>query len=392
MIYFDHAATTKPDDEVIESMQPYLSTEYGNPSSIYRSAVIAKRAIAKARGAVASLIGADPAEIYFTSGGTEADNWAIQAAVHQYYMEWQDQKKDANGNDCGMRPAHVITSQIEHPAILRTCEFLESIGMAEVTYVSADPYGTISPQEVKAAIRKETCLISMMTANNELGTIQPIREIGKIAKKAGILFHTDAVQAFGHIPISIDEFGVDLLSASAHKLNGPKGVGCLYIRNGVKLPALLHGGAQERNRRAGTEAVAEIVGFGKAASIAKERMQERSGQTQEIRDMIEEQLKVRIPGIQVNGTNRLPGHLNLTIPGISAEALLIRLDMEGICASAGSACSSGSLEPSHVLSAIGKTKQETSETVRFSCGHENTIEEAKRLVQAVISAVDQTGK
>lgn len=368
MIYMDNAATTRVAPEVIEAMLPYFTEHYGNPSTIYRSGSEAKRAVSRARGEIAALIGALPEELYFTSGGSEADNWALKAVTEAY----------------ADRGRHIITTKIEHHAVLRTCEWLEQRGY-EVTYLDVDADGLVDPAAVEAAIRPDTILISVMTANNEIGTIEPIAEIGRIAHAGGVLFHTDAVQAFGQIPLDAGELQVDLLSASAHKLNGPKGVGCLYIRSGVKIRQLIHGGAQERGRRAGTENVPGIVGFGRAATLAGERMSVRAEAETALRDYLIRRLTGEIPDCRLNGhpTRRLPGNVNVSIPGIEGESLLIRLDMAGICASSGSACSSGSLDPSHVLLAIGRTDAEARGSLRLTVSEENTMEEADRVADTV---------
>ncbi len=376
MIYLDHAATTAAAPQVLEAMLPWFSEYYGNPSSVYAAANRSRQAIAAARRSCAALIGARPNEICFTSGGTEADNQALTGAVLLY--------REQKGSQT---IPHIITTKIEHPAVLKTCAFLEERGCA-VTYLDVDSCGRVDPSAVENAIRPETCIISVMTANNELGTIEPVREIGRIAHEHGVLFHTDAVQAYGHIPIDVNDLQADLLSASAHKLNGPKGTGLLYIRAGLQLPQLLHGGGQERGRRAGTENVPGIVGFGKAAELAAEQIHEQLERVTELRMLMEEELKRQIPDILINGRNagkedreeRLPGTVHVSIPGVSAEMLLIMLDRAGICASAGSACSSGALEPSHVLRAIGLPDELLRSSLRFSIGAENTREEIHTVV------------
>lgn len=377
MIYMDNAATTKVAPEVLEAMLPYFAEHYGNPSTIYRLGNDAKRAVSRARGEIAHLIGAQPEEIYFTSGGSESDNWAIKAVAET----------------CRERGRHIITTKIEHHAVLRTCEWLERQGYA-VTYLDVDADGLVDPAAVEAAIRPDTILISVMTANNEIGTIEPIAEIGQIARERGVLFHTDAVQAFGQIPLWAEEMGIDLLSASAHKLNGPKGVGCLYIRNSVKLRQFIHGGSQERGRRAGTENVTGIVGFGRAAALAGERMGAKTAAETELRDHLIRRLTTEIPDCRLNGhpTRRLPGNVNVSIPGIEGESLLIRLDMENICASSGSACTSGSLDPSHVLLAIGRTDAQARGSLRLTLSDENTMEEADRAADAVARIVAELRK
>jgi len=368
MIYMDNAATTRMAPEVAEAMLPYFTEHYGNPSTIYREGNYAKRAVNRARGEIAELIGAQPEEIYFTSGGSESDNWALKAAAEAY----------------AERGRHLITTKIEHHAVLRTCEWLEQQGF-EVTYLDVDADGLVEPAAVEAAIRPDTILVSVMTANNEIGTIQPIAEIGRIAHAHGVLFHTDAVQAFGQVPLRVEELNLDLLSASAHKLNGPKGIGCLYIRTGTKIRQLIHGGSQERSRRAGTENVPGIVGFGRAAALAGERMEAKAAAETELRDYLIRRLTEEIPDCRLNGhpTKRLPGNVNVSFPGIEGESLLIRLDMEGICASGGSACASGSLDPSHVLLAIGCTEAEARGSLRLTLSDENTIDEADFVAETV---------
>jgi len=365
MIYLDNAATTQILPEVLESMMPYFTEQYGNPSAIYSLGSSGKRAINEARSILAEGIGAKREEIYFTGGGSEADNWAIKMVAENY----------------GDEGKHIITTRIEHHAVLHTCEYLEKKGY-QVSYLDVDGDGMVSPQAVKDAIRPDTILISIMFANNEVGTIEPIAEIGRIAREAGVLFHTDAVQAFGQLPIQVDDMCIDLLSASAHKIHGPKGVGMLYVRTGVKISSFLHGGAQERSRRAGTENVPGIVGFGTAAKLALEQMQESSGYKRTLRDYLIEQLEKEIVGCKLNGhrTKRLPGNVNMSLSGMEGETVLIRLDMQGICASTGSACTSGSLEPSHVLLAMGLDTSTAKSSIRFSLSEENTYDEADVLV------------
>lgn len=368
MIYLDNAATTKMAPEVLDAMLPYLQDNYGNPSTIYSLGAASKRAVTAAREAVAGLIGAKPEEIYFTAGGSEADNWALKAAAEAY------EKKGK----------HIITTKIEHHAVLHTCEYLEKRGF-EVTYLEVDQDGLVRPEDVRAAIRPDTILISVMFANNEIGTVEPIAEIGALAKEKGILFHTDAVQAFGQIPIDVDAMHIDMLSASAHKVNGPKGVGCLYIRTGVKIRSFVHGGAQERSRRAGTENVPGIVGFGAAAARAGRNLDEKAQRERELRDYLIGRLETEVPHCRLNGhrTKRLPGNVNFSFFFIEGESMLIRLDMEGICASSGSACTSGSLDPSHVLLAIGLKHEEAHGSLRLTLSEENTREEMDTVVEAV---------
>ncbi|MBR1770783.1 MAG: IscS subfamily cysteine desulfurase [Lachnospiraceae bacterium] len=367
MIYLDHAATTRVAPEVLEAMLPWLQADYGNPGALYQSGVKARNALRTARESVAALMHAHPEEIYFTSGGTEADNWALTATAEAFAAKGR----------------HIITSRIEHHAVLHTCAWLERRGY-EIMYLKPDRDGLIAPEEVERAIRPDTILISVMLANNEVGTIQPIAQIGALARAKGILLHTDAVGAFGQIPVDVEALQADLLSVSAHKLHGPKGVGCLYIRNGVRIGALLQGGAQERNRRAGTENVPGIVGFGVAAECAGKRLQESETVVQ-LREHMIQRLLAEIPQSHINGhrDRRLPGNIHISFDGIEAESLLIRLDMDGICASAGSACTSGSLEPSHVLLAMGQSATEARSSIRLTLGADNTPEEIDAAADAI---------
>ena len=360
MIYLDNAATTKTRPEVVEAMLPYFTQFYGNPSSVYTFSAKSKEAVTKAREIIADSLGVKSNEIYFTAGGSEADNWALVAAAEAY---------EAKGK-------HIITSKIEHHAILHTCEYLEKRGY-EVTYLDVDENGVVKLDELKKAIRPDTILISIMFANNEIGTIEPIKEIGAIAKEHGILFHTDAVQAYGHVPISADEYNIDMLSASGHKINGPKGIGFLYIRKGVKIRSFIHGGAQERRRRAGTENVPGIVGFGKAVQLAMDEMEERTKKEVEMREYLMEKVLREVPFTRINGsrTSRLPNNINFAFQFIEGESLLIKLDMAGICGSSGSACTSGSLDPSHVLLAIGLPHEIAHGSLRLTLSEENTMEE-----------------
>ena len=360
MIYLDNAATTKTRPEVVEAMLPYFTEFYGNPSSVYTFSAKSKEAVTKAREIIADSLGVKSNEIYFTAGGSEADNWALVAAAEAY---------EAKGK-------HIITSKIEHHAILHTCEYLEKRGY-EVTYLDVDENGVVKLDELKKAIRPDTILISIMFANNEIGTIEPIKEIGAIAKEHGILFHTDAVQAYGHGPISADEYNIDMLSASGHKINGPKGIGFLYIRKGVKIRSFIHGGAQERRRRAGTENVPGIVGFGKAVQLAMDEMEERTKKEVEMREYLMEKVLREVPFTRINGsrTSRLPNNINFAFQFIEGESLLIKLDMAGICGSSGSACTSGSLDPSHVLLAIGLPHEIAHGSLRLTLSEENTMEE-----------------
>lgn len=367
-IYLDNAATTRTAPAVVDAMLPYFNEYYGNPSSVYDLATPSKRVIAHARETIAGAIGAKTNEIYFTGGGTEADNWAIIASAEAY---------QAKGK-------HIITSKIEHHAVLHTCEYLESRGY-EVTYVDVDEFGIIKLEELKKAIRPTTILITVMFANNEIGTIQPIKEIGAIAKERGILFHTDAVQAFGHLPINVDEYNIDMLSASAHKLNGPKGVGMLYIRTGIKTRSFMHGGAQERKRRGGTENVPGIVGFGKAAELALQKLAAGDDRERQLRDYLMERVMKEVPYVRINGhrTKRLSNNVNFAFQFIEGESLLIMLDMEGICGSSGSACTSGSLDPSHVLLAIGLPHEIAHGSLRLTLSEENTKEELDYVVAKI---------
>lgn len=374
MIYLDNAATTKTAPEVVEAMLPYFTEHFGNASSIYALGSASKKAVNAARRTIAESIGAKMEEIYFTAGGSESDNWALKAVAEAY---------EGKGR-------HIITSKIEHHAVLHTCEYLQKNGF-EVTYLDVDEAGLISVEALKAAIRPDTILISIMFANNEIGTIEPIAEIGAIAKKHGILFHTDAVQAFGQLPIDVEELHIDLLSASAHKLNGPKGIGFLYVRNGLKLRSFIHGGAQERSKRAGTENVPAIVGFGKAVERAMLMMEEKTQKELKLRDYLMKRLEEEVPYAFVNGhrKNRLPNNVNISFRFIEGESLLIMLDMKGICASSGSACTSGSLDPSHVLLAIGLKHEEAHGSLRLTLSEENTMEEMDVVVEEVKEIVDK---
>ena len=374
MIYLDNAATTKTAPEVVEAMLPYFSELYGNPSSVYQFSQKSKEAIAASRETIAGALGAKPEEIYFTAGGTEADNWAIKAAAEAYR---------AKGN-------HIITSKIEHHAVLHTCQWLEKQGY-EVTYLDVDESGIVKLDQLKKAVRPETILISIMFANNEIGTIQPVKEIGQIAREHGILFHTDAVQAFGQIPIQVDELGIDMLSSSGHKLNGPKGIGFLYIRKGVKIRSFIHGGAQERKRRAGTENVPGIVGYGAAVERAVRTMEERTAMERKQRDHLIDRVLHEVPYTRLNGhrTRRLPNNANFSFQFVEGESLLIMLDMEGICGSSGSACTSGSLDPSHVLLAIGLPHEIAHGSLRLTLSEETTEEELDYVVEAIKKIVEK---
>ncbi len=354
-IYLDNAATTKTAPEVVEAMLPYFTEKFGNPSSVYSFSSGNKEDITKQREIIAGALGANANEIYFTAGGSESDNWALKATAEAYENKGK----------------HIITTKIEHHAILHTAEYLEKKGF-EVTYVGVDADGKVKLDELEAAIRPDTILISVMYANNEIGTIQPIKEIGQIAHDHKILFHTDAVQAFGQVPINVDECHIDMLSASGHKLNGPKGIGFLYIRKGVKIRSFVHGGAQERKRRAGTENVPGIIGLGKAVSRAVESMDKRTSYEKELRDYLIERVMAEIPYTKLNGhkTDRLPNNANFSFRFIEGESMLIMLDMKGICGSSGSACTSGSLDPSHVLLAIGLPHEIAHGSLRLTLNEE----------------------
>ena len=374
LIYMDNAATTAVKPEVFEKMKPYFMENYSNPSSVYSFAGEAKKAVDDARDIIAGALNAKAAEIYFTGGGSEADNWAIKATAEAYKNKGK----------------HIITSAIEHHAVLHTCGWLERHGY-EVTYLPVDENGTVSPEKVEEAIRPDTILISIMFANNEIGTIQPIKEIGEIAKKHDVLFHTDAVQAFGHVPIDVQEMHIDMLSASGHKFHGPKGIGFMYMRNGLKLGSFIHGGAQERSRRAGTHNVPGIVGMGEATRIAMEQLEANAAKETEVRDYLIARVEKEIPYIKVNGhrENRLPNHLNFCFRFIEGESLLIMLDQKGICASSGSACTSGSLDPSHVLLAIGLPHEIAHGSLRLTISEDTTKEDADFVVDNLKSIVER---
>lgn len=412
MIYLDNAATTALSESARNAMEPYFSTYYGNPSSIYRFGQEARKAVEESRQTIASLLHVSPREIYFTGGGTESDNWAISSVVLESAL-----KKE--------KSAHLITSTIEHPAVLRTCAFFESLGV-KVSRIPVDQKGFLDLEALERALQKESslqeesslrereershCLVSVMAANNEIGTIENLKEIGRLAKEYGAVFHTDAVQAFGQIPLDIEEMRIDLLSASSHKIHGPKGVGLLYIRKGLKLPSFLHGGAQERGLRAGTENVPGIVGFAAAAKEAFSSMEERGRKKVALRDLFFKRLLEEIPGVKISGVNpledegigalpespflsalhhRLPGNVHICLPGVEGESVLLLLDQKGICASSGSACASGSLEPSHVLLAIGKSHEEAYSGLRLSLEETLTEEELEYTVEAIKEAVEK---
>lgn len=374
MIYLDNAATTRTAPEVVDAMLPYFTEFYGNASTVYEFGGKSKEAVSKAREIIANTIGAKENEIYFTAGGSESDNWAIKATAEAYKSKGK----------------HIITSKIEHHAVLHTCQWLEQNGF-EVTYLDVDENGVVKLEELKKAIRPDTILITIMFANNEIGTIEPVAEIGKIAREHGILFHTDAVQAFGQVPINVDELNIDMLSTSAHKLNGPKGIGFLYIRKGVKIRSFVHGGAQERKRRAGTENVPGIVGFGKAVELAAANMKERTEKEAELRDYMIERVLKEVPFTRVNGhrKNRLPNNVNFCFQFIEGESLLIMLDMKGICGSSGSACTSGSLDPSHVLLAIGLPHEIAHGSLRLTLGADTTKEDIDVTIDAIKEIVAQ---
>ena len=365
-IYMDNAATTAVAPQVLEAMLPYFTEVYGNPSSIHSTGRESRRVVDAARRQVANAIGALPQEIYFTAGGSESDNWAIKGAAFA---------KQAKGN-------HIITSAIEHHAVLHTCQWLEKHGF-EVTYLPVDEFGRVSVQDVENAITDKTILISIMAANNEIGTLQPIAEIGKLAKEKKILFHTDAVQAVGAIPIDVNELNVDMLSMSAHKFHGPKGIGALYIRKGVRVDTFMHGGAQERGQRAGTENLPGIVGMGKAIELATANLAENAARETRLRDRLIDGIMAAIPDIRLNGhrTQRLPNNVNISFRYVEGEALLLRLDLAGIAGSSGSACTSGSLAPSHVLLAIGLPHEIAHGSLRLSLGTETTDEEVDYVLE-----------
>lgn len=365
LIYMDHAATTAVRPEVLDAMLPYFTEKYGNPSSLYTFASRNKDVINVSRDIIADSIGAKPEEIFFTGGGSESDNWALKAAAEAFSEKGR----------------HIITTKIEHHAILHTCQYLEKQGF-DVTYLDVDEKGMVDTGRLEASIRPDTILISVMAANNEIGTIEPVSRIGAIAHEHGILFHTDAVQAYGQIPLDVNAMNIDMLSCSGHKLNGPKGVGFLYVRSGVKIGSFIHGGQQERGRRAGTENVPGIVGMGKAAELAVLSMNERMGRETEIRDHMIRRIIAEIPYSRLNGheSERLPNNINISFQFVEGETILIMLDMAGICASAGSACTSGSVDPSHVLTAIGLPKEISHGAVRLTLGYENTMEEGDFVV------------
>lgn len=375
--YFDNAATTKVKEEVLKEMFPYFSVEYGNPSSMYSIGRSSRRAIETARKRVAELINCKSKEVYFTSCGSESDNMALKGIAYA---------NKEKGN-------HIITSKIEHPAILNSCKTLEKQGY-RITYLNVDEEGNIDISELENSINKDTILISIMFANNEIGTIEPIEQISKIAKKHNIIFHTDAVQACGNIKIDVKEMGIDMLSLSGHKINAPKGVGALYVREGIEFDRFLDGGHQEKNKRAGTENVAEIVGLGKACEIAKNNLESHINKLKELRDFYINQVEEKIDNIKLNGPrdNRLPGNANISFKGVNGSELLLKLDEKGICASAGSACSTGSSSPSHVLTSIGLDSKMAEGTLRVSFGEENSKEDVEYLVENLENIVIELRK
>lgn len=374
MIYLDHAATTKTAPEVVEAMLPYFTEYYGNAGSIYRLGSGSKKAVIQARETVAATLGAERNEIFFTGSGSESDNWAVKGVYEAYRNKGK----------------HIITSKIEHHAVLHTCEYLEKQG-AEITYLDVDGDGIIDIEQLKRAVRPDTILISVMYANNEIGTIQPVREIGEIAAEQGILFHTDAVQVYGHLPVNVRDCHIDLLSASGHKFNGPKGVGFLYISNKAGIRSFIHGGQQERGRRAGTENVPGIVGLAAAAKRAIGLMEERTAKETELRDYLIRQTEAKIPGTVLNGhrTKRLSNNVNFSFEGVEGESMLIMLDMAGICASSGSACTSGAVDPSHVLLALGADHERARGSLRLTLGEENTKEEMDTVVEELARIVER---
>lgn len=374
LIYLDHAATTPVHPEVLKAMLPYFAEQFANPSTLYRFGQEARLAVEEARASVAKLIGAEPGEIYFTAGATESDNWAIISTAGAL---------ESKGR-------HIITSAIEHHAVLGTCEFLKRQGY-DVTLLPVDGDGLVDPEDIRRAITNETVLVTIMHSNNEVGTIEPIEEIGKIAREKGILFHTDATQSVGHVPLDVEELNADLLSLSAHKINGPKGVGALYIRKGVRIPAYLHGGAQESSKRAGTHNVPGIVGLGKAAEIARGTMDQEAIGIGRLRDRLIEGITARIPDVRLSGhpTKRLPNNVNVSIAGVEGESMILLLDQLGICVSSGSACTSGSLAASHVLLAMGILHELAHGSLRLTLGLGNTDEDVDRVLEVLPGIVER---
>lgn len=376
-IYLDHAATTPVDPSVVEVMLPFFTEGYGNPSSIYAEGRAAKKAIEAARLQIATAINASSSEIYFTGSGSESDNWAIKGIA---------MKNEAKGK-------HIITTTIEHHAVLHTCQYLEKQGF-EVTYLPVDEYGLISLEDLKKAIRKDTILVTIMFANNEIGTVEPIKAIGEIVKEKGIIFHTDAVQALGNIPVDVKDLNVDLLSLSAHKIYGPKGIGVLYIRKGVPIDNLIHGGAQERRKRAGTENTAEIVAFGKAAKLATQHLEDNMIHMKTLRDVLIKEIMEKIPQVRLNGhpEQRLPGNANFCFDYIEGESILLSLDIIGVAGSSGSACTSGSLDPSHVLLAIGLPAGVAHGSLRLSIGKNTTMEDIHYVADNLVIIIERLRK
>ena len=376
-VYFDNAATTRLDEDVLKEMMPYLTNKYGNASSIYKLGRESRKAVEDAREKIAEAINAEPEEIYFTAGGSESDNTILRGIAYSY-------KEKGN---------HIITSKIEHPAILETCKQLEKEGF-EISYVGVDKNGIINLEELENLIKENTILISIMFANNEIGTIQPVEEIGKIAKRHNIIFHTDAVQAVGSVKIDVKQMDIASLSMSAHKFYGPKGIGALYVKKGIRFQKFINGGHQEKNKRAGTENVPAIVGMGKAIELAYEHLDEHTDRIKELRDYYIDEIQKRIPDVIVNGdmNKRLPGNANISFENVDGEAMLLNLDLKGICASAGSACSSGSLEASHVLLAIGVPADVAHSSLRVSIGKYNTKEEVDYLIDNLVEIVKSCKK
>ena len=374
LIYMDNAATTPVKPEVLDAMLPYFTEKFGNPSSIYSISSENKKAITDAREVIAKTINTTPENIYFTAGGSESDNWALKATADAYASKGK----------------HIITTKIEHHAILHTCEYLETKGF-EITYLDVDENGLVKLDELTAAIRPDTILISVMFANNEIGTIEPIAEIGKIAHEHGVLFHTDAVQAYTQVPIDVEAMNIDMMSTSGHKINGPKGIGFLYIRKGVKIKSFIHGGAQERHRRAGTENVTGIIGLAKAAEIATANMKERTAEEIKVRDHLIERIEKEIPYAKLNGdrVKRLPNNVNFSFQFVEGESMLILLDSKGICASSGSACTSGSLDPSHVLLAIGLPHEIAHGSLRLTLSEKTTMEEIDYTVDKLKAIIER---
>lgn len=374
VIYLDHAATTPMDPEVLQAILPYYTDRFGSASTLYSLGKETRQAVEDAREKIAKLIGANSNEIFFTSGGTEADNWALKGVA------FANQKK---GN-------HIITSKIEHHAVLETCEWLQKHGF-EVTYLPVDSEGKVSPDDVRNAITDQTILITIMHANNEIGTVQPVEEIGKIAKEKNVLFHTDTVQTVGNIPVDVNAIGCDMLSISGHKLYGPKGIGAMYVRKGTRIESFMHGGGQENHKRAGTHNVAGIVGLGKAAELAMQRLDKSIPKITSLRDKLIQGIMEKIPDVRLNGhaTDRLPNNVNVSFEGIEGESIILLLDMHGICASSGSACTSGSLDPSHVLLAIGLKHEEAHGSLRLTLGKENTDWDVKNVLDALPVIVER---